>query len=54
MVVENEDGRIRTCIVFKDLSKASPNYDFPLPHIEILVDNAEKNATYSFMYGFLG
>jgi ribonuclease HI len=39
---------------YRDLNKASPKDDFPLPHIDILVDNAARNATYSFMDGFSG
>lgn len=27
------------CIDFRNLNKASPKDDFPLPHIDILVDN---------------
>jgi hypothetical protein len=38
---------------YKDLNKASLNDDFPLPHVEILVDNAVKSVTYSFMDEFL-
>jgi hypothetical protein len=37
---------------YRDLNKASPKDDFPLPHIDILVDNTARNATYSFMDGF--
>jgi len=39
-------------IVYKDLNKASLNDDFPLPHVEIIVNNAMKSVTYSFMDGF--
>ena len=27
------------CMDFKDLNKACPKDDFPLPHIDVLVDN---------------
>ena len=40
------------CVDFKDLNKASPKYDFPLPHIDILVDNITGHALLSFMDGF--
>jgi hypothetical protein len=36
----------------RDLNKVSPKDDFPLPHIDILVDNATKSSIYSFMDGF--
>jgi len=54
VVVPKKDGKIRVCVDYRDLNKASPKDDFPLPHIDILVDNAARNATYSFMDGFSG
>jgi hypothetical protein len=52
VVVPKKDGKIRVCVDYRDLNKASPKDDFPLPHIDILVDNTARNATYSFMDGF--
>ena len=40
------------CVDFRDLNKAYPKDDFPLPHIDVLVDNTAKNASMSFMDGF--
>ena len=54
VVVPKKEGKIRVCVDYRDLNKASPKDDFPLPHIDILVDNAAKKATYSFMDGFFG
>ena len=34
---------------YRHLNTTSPKDDFPLPHIDILVDNATKNTMYSFM-----
>ena len=42
------------CVDFQDLNKASPKDDFPLPYIDILVDNTAGHALLSFMDGFLG
>ena len=42
------------CVYFQDLNKASPKDDFPLPQINILVDNTARHALLSFMDGFLG
>lgn len=54
VVVPKKDGDIRVCMDYRDLNKASPNDDFNLPHIDVLVDNSTKqNATYTFMDGFL-
>ena len=38
------------CVDYRNLNKACPKDDFPLPHI----DSADLSAMYSFMDGFLG
>ncbi|GKV46606.1 hypothetical protein SLEP1_g53580 [Rubroshorea leprosula] len=50
--VMKKDGRVRVCVDYRDLNKASPKDDFPLPHIQILLDNAAKNARFSFVDGY--
>ena len=52
--VPKKDGKIRVCVDFRDLNKASPKDDFPLPHIDTLVDNTARQALLSFMDGFSG
>ncbi|XP_077221648.1 uncharacterized protein LOC143855417 [Tasmannia lanceolata] len=52
--VPKKDGKVRMCVDFRDLNKASPKDDFPLPHIDILVDNTACHALLSFMDGFSG
>ena len=52
VVVPKKDGKIWVCVDYRDLNKASLKDGFPLPHIDILVDNTAKNATYSFMDEF--
>ncbi|RVX00526.1 Transposon Ty3-I Gag-Pol polyprotein [Vitis vinifera] len=42
--VPKKDGKVRVCVDFRDLNKASPKDDFPLPHIDMLVD--KRRATY--------
>ncbi|PKI76951.1 hypothetical protein CRG98_002661 [Punica granatum] len=32
--VEKKDGRVRVCIDYRDLNKANPKDNFPLPHID--------------------
>lgn len=49
-----KDGRIRVCVDFRDLNKMSPKDDFPLPHIDELVDFNAGHALFSFMDGFFG
>ena len=52
--VPKKDGKVRMCVDFRDLNKASLKDDFPLPHINILIDNVAEHALLSFMDGFLG
>ena len=42
------------CVDFRDLNKACPKDDFPLPHIDVIIDSTASSAMYSFMDGFLG
>ncbi|PKI78913.1 hypothetical protein CRG98_000686, partial [Punica granatum] len=52
--VEKKDRRVRVCVDYRDLSKASPKDNFPLPHIDVLVDNTACHTLFSFMDGFSG
>ena len=54
VLVPKKDGKVRMCVDFRDLNKVSPKDDFPLPHIDILVDNTASHALLSFMEGFSG
>ena len=49
-----KDGKVRMCVDYKDLNRASPKDNFPLPHIDTLVDNTATNRFFSFMDGFSG
>ena len=42
------------CIDFRDLNKACSNDDFPLPHIDVIIDSVVSSAMYSFMDSFSG
>ena len=39
MPVPKKDGKVQMCVDYRDLNWASPKDNFPLPHIDILVDN---------------
>ena len=45
--VPKKHGKVRMCV-------ASPKDNFPLPHIDVLVDNTTNFALFSFMDGFSG
>ena len=34
-----KDGKVKVCVDFRDLNKSSLKDDFPLPHIDLLVDS---------------
>jgi len=50
----SKDGKVQMCIDYRDLNCASPKDNFPLPHIDTLVDNIARFSLFSFMDGFLG
>ncbi len=52
--VPKKDGKVRVCVNYRDLNRANTKDDFPLPHIDVLVDSTANNAMYSFMDGFSG
>ena len=54
VLVPKKDGKVRVCVDLRDLNKASPKDDFPLSHIDMLVDNTTGHSMLSFMDGFLG
>ena len=42
------------CVDFRNLNKSYPKDDFPLPHIDMIVDSTTFSVIYSFMDGFSG
>jgi hypothetical protein len=49
--VLKKDGKVRMCVDYRDLNKASLKDDLPLPHIDMLVENTTKFKVFSFMDG---
>ncbi|RDX92294.1 hypothetical protein CR513_25599, partial [Mucuna pruriens] len=54
VLIPKKDGKVRICVDYRDLNRASPKDNFPLPHIDLLVDNTAQHSCYSFMDGFSG
>ena len=54
VLVPKKDGKVRVCVDFRDLNKASHKDDFPFPHIDLLVDSTTGHSMLSFMDGFSG
>ncbi|RDY02546.1 hypothetical protein CR513_13975, partial [Mucuna pruriens] len=52
MLVPKKDGKVQMCVGYRDLNIESPKNNFPLSHIDMLVDNTAQHAFYSFMDGF--
>ena len=54
VLVPKKDGKVYMCVDYKDLNWTSPKDNFPLPHINTLIDNTATNMFFSFMDGFSG
>jgi hypothetical protein len=52
--VTNPSGDIRICTDFRDLNKACPKDDFPLPNIDMIVDLTAGHEILSLMDGLSG
>jgi len=53
VLVLKKDGKVRMCVDFRDLNKASSKNDFPLPHADGLVNNIAGFALLSFVDGYV-
>ena len=54
VLVPKKDGKVQMCVDYQDLNIASPNDNFPLSHIDTLIDNKAKHSLFSFIDGFSG
>jgi Reverse transcriptase (RNA-dependent DNA polymerase)/RNase H-like domain found in reverse transcriptase len=52
--VKKKNGQIHICVDFRDLNKACPKDDFPLPVTEIIIDHTSSYEVFSFMDGYAG
>ena len=46
--IPKKNGKVRVCVDFKDLNKASPKDDFPLSHIDLLINSTVDHLMLSF------
>ncbi|RDX81755.1 hypothetical protein CR513_37528, partial [Mucuna pruriens] len=51
-VVEYLNGWLKSCRYQKRMERVSPKDNFPLPNIDMLVDNTTQHSYFSFMDGF--
>ena len=49
-----KDEKVCTCINYRDLNRANPKDNFPLSHIDTLIDNTMTNMFFSFVDEFFG
>ena len=54
VLVKKKNGLIRCCVDFRNLKKACPKDEFPLPNMDLLIDSATGSVMFSFMDGFSG
>ena len=52
--VIKKNGKVRVCIDFQDLNKATPKDEYPMPVVDQLVDAALGHKILSFMDGNAG
>ncbi|XP_070045488.1 uncharacterized protein [Nicotiana tomentosiformis] len=52
--VPKKDGKVRVCVDYRDLNRACLKDYFPLPNIDILIDNYAKHELQSFVDCFAG
>ncbi|KAG8485246.1 hypothetical protein CXB51_021354 [Gossypium anomalum] len=54
VLIPKKYGKLLMCVDYRDLNKASSKDNFPLPHIDTLVDKTAGYLLFSFMNSFSG
>jgi hypothetical protein len=53
-VEKKESGKLRVCINFRNLNRATPKDEYPMPIAHTLINNALGNRIISFLDGNVG
>jgi hypothetical protein len=54
VLVEKESGKLRVCIDFRNLNRATLKDEYPMPIADTLINNASGNRIISFLDGNAG
>jgi hypothetical protein len=52
--MEKNTSKIRVCIDFRNLNKATPKDEYPMPIADMLINNASGQQVISFLDGNVG
>jgi hypothetical protein len=54
LVGKKNTGKIRVCVDFRDLNRATPKDKYPMPIADALINSASRNMIISFLDGNAG
>ena len=52
VAMNKKEGKIRVCTDFRDLNKACPKDNYPMPFIDQILDHHSRDEIFSFMDRF--